>query len=81
MVTWAVEEMKGLVQFSVALEERVKKGGVFVIITPRPRFWMEQKEQEYLKENPSHASFFGADEGDKGDGDGSDDDVVDVTDN
>ena len=41
---------------------------------------MEQKEQEYLKENPSHASFFGADKGDKGDGDNSDDDVVDVVD-
>ena len=35
------------------------------------QFWMEQKE-EYLKENPSHASFFG-------DGDDSDDYVVDVT--
>eukprot|EP00956_Cyclotella_meneghiniana_P039475 scaffold172464_cov36-Cyclotella_meneghiniana.AAC.2 len=36
---------------------------------------MEQRE-EYLKENPSHASFFGADKGDKGDGDNSDDDVL-----
>eukprot|EP00956_Cyclotella_meneghiniana_P006096 scaffold7949_cov37-Cyclotella_meneghiniana.AAC.2 len=44
------------------------------------RFWMKQTE-EYLKENPSHASFFFADEEDKGDGDDSDGDVVDVTDN
>ena len=43
------------------------------------QFWAEQKE-EYLKENPSHASFFSAEEEDKDEGDDSDDDVVDVTD-
>eukprot|EP00956_Cyclotella_meneghiniana_P012601 scaffold17909_cov49-Cyclotella_meneghiniana.AAC.1 len=43
------------------------------------QFWAEQKE-EYLKENPSHTSFFSAEDEDKDDGDDSDDDVVDVTD-
>eukprot|EP00956_Cyclotella_meneghiniana_P018911 scaffold31908_cov55-Cyclotella_meneghiniana.AAC.5 len=44
------------------------------------QFWAEQKE-DYLKENPSHTSFFSAEDEDKDDGDDScDDDVVDATD-
>ena len=44
--------------------------------------WNRRRKEVYLKENPSsHASFFGADEEGKCDGNGSDDDdEADVTD-